>query len=208
MYVVVNKRWKVFIGFLMTLIILVTASILSYQGWFIPYSRGFLTDWYRSGTLTFGHVMTGWFSGTGVSIGFWIAWLLGFVVFMEWLGSLTAPLRRVMWTVCLSLAATPLMGFPIFESNHVVLLPGMIFFLMLVWERWKKRRRLLFGSFVLLAIVIPYTVYAQFMNTGAPVYLDVLRIIPPVLTILGLYWMRWWMLRHPPMWADELAGKT
>jgi len=38
-------------------------------------------------------------------------------------------------------------------------------------------------------------------------YSDLLKILPPVLTMLGLYWMRWWAIRPPRLWADQFGAR-
>jgi len=206
-FVIVNKRWKVFNGFFMTLIILMVASFLAYQDWLIPFARGFLTDWYRSPELTFGYIVSGWFPGIRFSIGFWTAWLLGFVVLLEWIGGVKSGHRRFAWVSCLSLAATPLMGFPIFDTNNIVLLPGLILILMLVWERWRSKRVLFFGLILFLSVFGPYALLMQRNISDSQNYMNLLRVLPAIATIIGLYWMRWWVMSRQPMWADEFRGR-
>jgi TctA family transporter len=111
------------------------------------------------------------------------------------------------WTACLSLAVTPLMGFAIFPSNHVVLLPSLILIVMLVWERW-TRQRVWFTLLVLLAsFLVPFWLYYRVI-TGAPIiYLDLLTVLPPLASIVGLYWMRWWAVRLPRTWADQIEAR-
>ena len=149
-FVIANRRWKVLTGFGMSLAILFAVAFLTYPGWAIPYFRGVLADWYRIDSLTCGHMMSLWFPGARFSIGFWTALLLGVVLFLEWLGSVDAHYRRIAWVVCLSLAATPLMGYAIFPENHIVMIPALILIIMLVWERWTRQRVL----FVLLITLL------------------------------------------------------
>jgi hypothetical protein len=34
-----------------------------------------------------------------------------------------------------------------------------------------------------------------------------LKILPPLLATLGLYWMRWWAIRPPRIWADQIGAR-
>ena len=129
------------------------------------------------------------------------------IVFLEWLGAVNSHYRRVVWTACLSLAVTPLMGFPIFPSNHVVLLPSLILVVMLGWERWTRQRVWITSLVLVAAFLIPFWLYYRVI-TGAPViYLDLLTVLPPIASIVGLYWMRWWAVRSPRTWADQIEAR-
>ncbi|MBK9927156.1 MAG: hypothetical protein IPP66_17955 [Anaerolineales bacterium] len=206
-FVFANRRWRVLSGFGMVLAVLGAISFLSYPGWGLPYVRGVLSNWYRSEYLTFGHVMSIWFPHAKFSIGSWVSILLGAVLFLETLGSFDAHYRRVAWTVCLSLAAAPLMGGAIFLPNYVVLLPSLILIVMLVWERWTRQRVWYVLLIILPTFAIPFWLYFQ-ANTDAPrIYFDLLNILPPIATIIGLYWMRWWAFRTPRTWFDQIGDR-
>lgn len=206
-FVIANRRWRVLNGFVMSLAILLVISFLSYPGWALPYIRGVLSDWYRSGGITFGSTISTIFPNTGFSIGFWTSILLGVILFLEWLGSVGSQYRRIVWTVCLSLAVTPLMGFAVFPSDYVVLLPSLILIVMLVWERW-TRQRVLFVLLVLLAaFFVPFWLYYRIIGGGPQIYSSLLTILPPIAAIIGLYWMRWWAFRSPRIWFDQLGDR-
>jgi len=207
-FVIANRRWRVLSGFGMSLAVLIAVSFLAYPGWGLPYFRGVLADWYRSGTLTFGFIMSTWFPGSRFSIGFWTALLLGIVVFLEWLGAVGAHYRRTVWTACLSLAATPFMGLPIFPANHVVLLPALSLIVMLVWERWTHRRILFTLLILLTAFGAPYWLYLRVISGYPGIYSDWLTLLPPLATIVGLYWMRWWAFRSPRTWFDRMEDRV
>jgi len=36
---------------------------------------------------------------------------------------------------------------------------------------------------------------------------ELLFLIWPVFTVIGLYWVRWWMIRPPRTWADSFPRK-
>jgi hypothetical protein len=204
-FVLTNRRWGVFGGFGMAMFILLVISFLTYPGWGLPYIRAVLADWFRSENLTFGHLLSTWFPNVRFPLGSMVAIILGFIVFAEWVASVHEHFRRIVWTAALSLAATPLMGFGIFPSNHVVLILPFIIILALVWERW-QRRRVFFAMLVfLLVLVIPYALYLRAVNIYDQLILDLISVLPPIAAILGLYWMRWWALRSPRTWFDRLG---
>ncbi|MGE5777625.1 MAG: hypothetical protein ACM33V_15475, partial [Chloroflexota bacterium] len=203
LFVLVNRRWKVLVGFAMSLSILLIVSFLVYPGWGLPYVRAVLSDWYRGANLTFGYMLTSRFPDLRFPIDRVVPIALGLIIFIEWLGALGGNFRRVVWAASLSLAVMPLMGLPIFPSDQVVLLLPLVLILALAWERWQRRRILVIVLILLLAIVIPFSLYLRAVYIYDPLVTDLLSVFPPLAAIVGLYWMRWWIIRSPRPWFDQ-----
>jgi hypothetical protein len=204
-FVIANRRWNVFAGFGMSLFILLMVSFLSYPGWGLPYLRAVLSDWYRSENLNFGSVLSTWFPNLRFSMGAIVSIALCVVVFLESLTSVQAHFRRVVWTASLSLAATPLLGLVIFPSNYVVLIMPLVLLLTLVWERWRHSRVLITILIFSFSVLIPFGLYIHTVLIYDPFYSDLLAVLPPVATIVSLYWMRWWVLHSPRTWIDQIG---
>ncbi|HET9911945.1 MAG TPA: hypothetical protein VFQ13_08655, partial [Anaerolineales bacterium] len=143
-----------------------------------------------------------------IPIGRIVSIVFGLVVFVEWLGSVEGHFRRVVWTASLSLAATPLIGFAIFPSNHVALLLPFVLILALVWERWQRRRGLITFLILFLAMLIPYGLYLRSVYIYDPRVNDLISILAPIAALIGLYWMRWWVIRSPRTWFDQIGGQA
>jgi len=206
-FVIANKRWGVLTGFGMSLFVMLIVSFLSFPGWGLPYFRAVLSGWYRGANLNIDSILSFWFPDSRFSLGAISAILLVVIVFIEWLGAVGSHFRRVVWAAALSLAATPLVGFAIFPSNHVVLILPLILILALVWERWNHWR--VFASILVLgiAILIPFGLFVATLIVRERIYSDLLKVLPPVATIVGLYWMRWWVVRSPRTWLDQMEAR-
>src|SRR6266508_307236 len=200
-----NHRWAALAGFGMSLFVLLVVSFLTYSGWGLPYIRAVLSDWYRGANLNFSHLVLRWFPDLRIPAGQVVSIGLGVVLLIEWLDSVHAHFRRVVWTAALSLAATPLMGMAIFPSNYVVLILPFILILALFWERWKRYRGFFSVLLLLLVLLIPYALYIRTVLVYDPLIMDVLAVLPPIAAIAGLYWMRWWVLHAPLSWSDQLG---
>ncbi|HSL43936.1 MAG TPA: hypothetical protein VK897_10935 [Anaerolineales bacterium] len=203
--VATNRRWGVLAGFGMALFVLLAISFMVDQGWGLPYIRAVISDWIRGANLTFGHILSNWVPDSRFSLGGIVAVVLGFILFVEWVSSVDAHFRRVVWTAALSLAVTPLMGFAIFPSNHVVLLLPFILILALVWERWQRRRVLYTLLILILVLGVFYALYARSLYIYEPLVTDLMSVLPPIAAIIGLYWMRWWAVRSPRIWLDRIG---
>jgi Glycosyltransferase family 87 len=204
-FIFVNRRWRVLAGFGMSLFVLLVVSFLTDSGWGLPYIRAVLSDWYRGANLKLGHIIARWFPGLRIPVDQIVSIGLAIVLFVEWVGSVNAHFRRVVWTAALSLSVTPLIGMAMFPSNYVVLILPFILILALVWERW-KRYQVIRNLLILLPILfIPIALYIRTVLVYDPLVTDILTVLPPITAIAGLYWMRWWVLHAPLTWSDQLG---
>ncbi|RPI96227.1 MAG: DUF2029 domain-containing protein, partial [Chloroflexi bacterium] len=207
-FVFAHRRWRVLAGLAMSLFVLLVVSFLVYPDWGLPFIRATISDWNRAANLTFSHTLSTWFPNARFPIGRAVSIVLGIVLLIEWLGSLNASFRRVLWAASLSLAITPLVGFAVFPSNHVVLLLPLVLILALAWERWQRRRVLATILILFMALLIPFGLYLRAVYVYDPLVTDLISIFPPVAAIIGLYWMRWWVIRSPRPWFDQMGDRV
>jgi hypothetical protein len=204
-FVIANRRWGVLAGFGMSLLVLLIVSFLVNPGWGLPYIRAVISNLLQGSRLNVGFILAEWFPEIKFSLGGVVSVFAVGIVLIESIGAVRAPFRRVMWTACLALAATPLAGLAIFPSNFVALFPSLILVVALVWERWMRRRLLAVSLIIIVALAVPYALYLQTVIVYAPLYTQILSVLPPVGTILALYWMRWWVVHSPRTWADQIT---
>lgn len=204
-FAIANRRWGVLAGLGMSVLILLIVSFLIFPGWGLPYVRAVLSSLLQATNLNAGSILTAWLPEINFSLGGVFAVVAVGIVIIESIGAINASFRRVLWVACLALAATPLVGLAIFPSNFVVLLPSLILVVALVWERWLRRRFLVVPLIIIVALVVPFALYLQTVFVYAPLYTQILSLLPPVATIIALYWMRWWVVHSPRTWADQIG---
>lgn len=202
-----NRRWGVLAGFGMSLFVMVVVSFLAYRGWGLPYIRAVLSDWYGGANLNLNTFVSNWFPGSRIPIAGVSAFALGAIVFFEWIGALRSPFRRIVWTAALSVSAAPLLGFAIFRSNHVVLIFPLIMILALVWERWRRRRFFAAALVLVATAAIPFGFHAGSIYFVERIYPDLLTLLPPVAALVGLYWMRWQVVRGSRPWIEQVGAR-
>ena len=200
-------RGRVFAGFGMLSFILLAASFLWYPNWIIPYLRAGInnlkTDFGFTTQAAFAHIFP---SQNGI-----FAWIfIGILVIAlgyEWSTAHNADFRRFYWACCLSLAASPLLGFRTELEHLAVLVIPLALIFAIVNDRWQRFGNGLATLFLLAVFSIPWAVYFL-----APPHLDglareILFLFLPLFTIIGLYWIRWWAIRPPRVWSDMLSRK-
>lgn len=199
------RRGRVFAGLGMAAFVLLAASFLVYPGWVLPFLRASFADLRAGGGLTPGEI----FRALWPQFGGWPGWaltalLLAFML-MEWGTARLADAYRFYWTACLTLAITPLLGIPTEAANWpVLLLPVMLIF-SIARRRWARRRNWVTIGLSLLFFVGPWGLYVYGIVRPAAPPLAWLLMLLPAVTVLGLYWMRWWAIRPPVTWMDQLA---
>ena len=200
-----EKRFGVFYGFGMLTIVLLIVSFLMNPGWVIPFLQSSLTDLRADyGFTSIAILLRLWPTFNTHFI--WIIpvsliLLLGF----EWYASRGRDFHHFIWTCCLTLAITPLIGFRTDLSNLVVLFPGLALIFATVVERW-RHGYWLDALLYLIVLLLPWGFFIRSVIFQSQFYQDLLSVFFPIFIIAGLYWTRWWFIRPPRTWLDYVRS--
>jgi len=198
-----QKRWRVFSGFFLYTFFLVVLSFFARADWFFPFVVGLLANLRAEYGFSAGSVFIHLWPEIGSRLGWVLTGLVIVVLGFEWAKARGADFRRFYWTACLTLAATPLVGFRTEIENLVVLLIPLAFVFAIARERWKAGYWL---SGALLAALLA-TPWILFLGGFLSPQLrdDLLFLFLPVVTVIGLYWIRWWAIRPPQTWTERVT---
>jgi hypothetical protein len=198
-------RWRTWAGFAMTFTILVAVSFMIFPGWIMPFLVGTVAMLRSPHGLNTQAALAqlGPASATGVSIAL-TAVTIGLLL-MEFLGARTSNFRRFAWAASLALAATPLLGIKSDLSNLVMLVPGL-----LMIAAGGQHRRSYGGLLTLLLLVVivaaPWVVLSTILVAPLPEAKALVFLLLPLACVLGMYWTRWWFLRPPRTWLDQIRA--
>ena len=200
-----QKRTRVLAGFFMLTFILLAVSFLVYSNWIIPYLRAGMnalrTDFGFSIITVFENLIPSY----GEYFAYAVIALLVIALGYEWNASLYGDERRFYWVACLSIAAAPLLGFRTEYENLAILIIPLTFFLATVYDRWSRFGTLLTFLMLLLVLLVPWALYLFSTPVLEDISKEIIFLFLPVFTVLGLYWIRWWAIRPPRVWADSLT---
>lgn len=200
------RRWRVLGGAGMLLFVLLVVSFLSYPGWALPFLRAswnsLRADFGYSTSTAFGHL----WPGHGNTLAWTFTGLLVIAVGYEWGRSRGGDFRRFTWTAALTLTITPLLGFRSELDSLVVLSFPAILFLVTVRERWKRVGEAIAVALLATFFILPWMFFFGLLSLPRLEAQEALFLFSPLFTLLGLYWMRWWILRPPRTWLDHISN--
>ena len=197
-WLVSHRRWRAPTVFLMTLTALVTVTLILRSDWMLPFARSVVANLRAEHGLTPGLIFQMWQPEYGSQLGLALRWILIIVLFLEWRAARGQEFQRFLWVACLTLAATPLLGIRTDVSAYTVLLLPLALVLAVAQKRWKQGR---WGvGFILLALLGLWALFLRVPNAD-----EILFLTLPLFLVISLYWIRWWAIRPPRIWVDEIA---
>lgn len=189
-WVLYHRRWRVIAGLGMASGILLLISFLLMPDWIMPFIRGIY--WHglsNPGLSTFG-IMGDIWPVVGPRLGWITTGLLLLVLLVEWRNARRRHFNHLLWTICLTFSATPLLGLPFYLSSLSILVIPIFLFLFILGERWSRKK---LGGPAGIAFVLIW-----FFSWGIALFSNMRpAIILPMVLLVGLYWMRWWITRPP-----------
>jgi hypothetical protein len=194
-----ENRTRALVGFFMLSFVLFVVSIFLYPDWVIPYLRAGMNNL----RADFGFSIFESLQNIIPSFGRPLAWIIIIILIIaygyEWNRIPAADDRRFYWVCCLSLAIAPLLGFRSEMEHLSILIIPLALIFSIVYDRWKIG---LFLTILLLLILftLPWALYLFSPLTNLTG--NILYLFLPLFTVIGLYWIRWWALRPPRLWAD------
>jgi hypothetical protein len=193
-------RVRVLAGFFMVSLLLLAVSFLLYANWVIPFMRAGMNNLRADFGFSVREMIANWFPIYGVQLGWGVTVLLVMGLLYEMSASHEADFRHFYWAACLSLAVAPLLGFRTEMENLAVLVIPLALVFSVVYDRWHRIGNGLVIFLMLLMFSVPWLGY--FYSFISP---QVMFLFLPLFTVIALYWIRWWALRPPRLWADMLT---
>ena len=187
------RRWAIVIWGVGTIGTLIAVSILLLPDWPIMWMRQLL----EYPTYTDLGPPVSILADALPSLSIVIALVLGgallLYLFWEWAKAAGKTDRWFQWTAALTIVVTNLVALRTATTNYVVLLPALCLIFSVLADRWGAK-----GDVVILLAMaaILFGTWALFLVTVEGNLEHPIMYIPlPILTLLGLWWARWWAVR-------------
>lgn len=191
-----RQRWMLVWGTLGVLGLLVGSMMLFIPNWLWQNLLQVLS--YPGYTLpgTPGAIFKVWMPGVGSQLGWGLTIAMAGCLLWEWWHTRGHEYSVFLWTACLTLVITNLIGVRTATENFIALFPGLI----LVWSTWDKEwkstgKTLIFLSYIFLLVGLWWLFLNTIQLAEQPTENSIMFFPLPVYLFLCLYWIRWWALR-------------
>ncbi len=202
-WTIAHGRWKMLLWFIGTLGLLAGASALLLPDWILQNLREIMRYPGYNPPGTPGQAMAVWLPAMGERIGSGISILVGLVLLIEWILAIRRHENGLSWAFCLTLVLSQWSGIQNDPGNYVVLLPAIPIIFRAWEERWKHVGRILTIVTLLVLLVGIWWVFVGTIEFSyQPVQSPVMIFVLPGLIFILLYWVRWWAIQPPKVWAD------
>jgi hypothetical protein len=182
------------------------ASLLLYPGWPIPFLRAVSNNLRIDYGLQTGPVLSAFVPGFGSPLQWLTAASALLLMGAELRGVRGSEAHRLPFASAVFLAATPLLG-QRSESEHlIVLMFPWALVARAIQERWP------FLGGWLVTLVLSGALAASWSLASLPPGIagltgqELAFVALPTVTLIALYWVRWWTLRAPLTWTESVSG--
>ncbi len=194
-WAVYQKRWKLLAWFFGTLAALVSLAWLIIPNWIYQNIWEVLRYPAYNPAGTLAAALTEWFPAYGVLFNYGIALILGLLLLRESWNSRNGKYCHFLWTGLLIMVFSQWIGIQTDPGNFVILFPGLILILANIVKKWERQGTLISIIYLFVLFVLPWAVFVLTLQRGyQPIQNSVMFIPVPLFSILGLYWIKWWMI--------------
>jgi hypothetical protein len=200
-----NRRYILFWSILGNLALLTAVTSLLIPNWIWQNLVQLFA--YPEYTLptTPGEIFAVWMPGVGMRLGYALTVIMIATLVFEWRQAWGKDFRWLLWTSGLTLAATQLVGIPTATENYMIMFPALLMVFAAWDEQWRSwGRALIFFSYLLLFFGLWWLFLTTLERGEQPIQGLVMFFPLPVFLLIGLYWVRWWVLRPEQPLLDRL----
>lgn len=197
-----QQRWGVLAGFAMSWAVLAGVGWLFQPDWLWGILRSVVSNLESGPLVGFGILLEARLPGIGVRASQVLTGLVAAILAVEWyIAARAGEFRHMLWAAMLTLTLTPLSGLPAEASNHVLLFLPLLLSLSVMDERWGRFGRVMV---VITLLLVSIGFWLLLLNTGGQ---SRALIAPLPFALAGLlYWVRWWAVRPPRTWRDQVSA--
>jgi hypothetical protein len=196
-----RRRWEIWIGFWIALIILLASSLILLPSWPLEMFRQLLN--YPSYTNIGSplSIISGSMPGIQRQVSYFLHGIAAFYLLVEWVLAYKKDDQHFIWTGMITLVVTNLVALRTATTNYVILLPALLLMFRVWIDRWGKLGELMvWGCLTVMGLGL----WILFISTVEGNVESALMYLPlPFFLLIGLWWIRWWAIKPPRVLLDH-----
>lgn len=190
-----RSRWALLFWFLGTMMVLVAGGMLLVPNWIMQNIWEILRFPSYNPVLTLGEALGEWMPGIKNQIPWVIALVLGVLLLTEWWSARNTSFSHFLWACCLTLVIGQWIGIPTDPGNFIILFPALTIVIATWDKRWGKAGNVIVSITLLILLVGLWSLFIiSLQRTYQPVQNPIMFIPLPAFLLIGLYWIRWWVI--------------
>lgn len=203
---VYHKRWKIIIWFFGSMALLIGMAYLIIPDWIYQNIWEILQypGYNPAGSLA--AALSEWFPAYEKELKWGTAVFMGMILIFECWKARKGSFAHFLWTGSLVIMISQWIGIQTDPGNFILLFPALILVLSIIVDRWQGQANWITAAFLALLLVIPWIIFiATVQRSYQPVQSPVMFIPLPLISLVGLYWIKWWVISPSrKIWDDNL----
>lgn len=197
-WIIYQRRWRVFAILGMSYVVVFVISFLLSPNWLSQYYEVLSMGLIQEYGFMLAEFLENWMPENSDLAAQVVRWIFTLILLVEWFNLRKGGYARLMWVSALSIVVVPFFAIPVSPYFFTLFLFPLPLLFKNIEDRWKKT-----GPWVsVLLMLLMLSTWFVFLRVENAV--QILTFAYPAFLVIALYWMRWWSLRLPHTWADEL----
>jgi hypothetical protein len=203
LWAISTRRWRLIVSTLGGILGLTAIGMIFIPNW--PLQNLWHVMRYSSYNPigTAGAAFMDWWPGVGRQLNWIFTFFLAAIFLNEWRFAWGKGFDHFLWTACLILVIGQWIGVQTDPGNFIVLFPVLTLVLASWQKRWKHYGNLWVLGCLLLLFVGLWVLFLQTLEYGDQPQQHAIMFFPlPLFLFIGLYWIRWWVVRPKQLFLE------
>jgi len=190
-----QKRTHVILWFFGTMAILILGGMLVIPDWIMQNLWEILKYPANNPAGSIAEVIGGWLPEFQSVTKWTIGIGLGMLLLYEWWIARKQNFDWFLWTVCITLVISQLIGIQTDPGNFVILFTPFVIVLAILDNRWEKHGTAITFTTMILVLLGLWLLFVVTLDIDYQPMQNSIMFFPfPGLVLIGLYWTRWWAI--------------
>ncbi len=189
-----NRRYKVIFWFLGSFVAIIILSLYFLPSWPMEFLREVFRYPGYNPPGTPATALAEILPGIGRQLGIILSVLSILILLIEWVNGRYSREEKFIWVISITLVMGQWLNIQTDPGNFLIMFPAIILIFRIIEDRWRNYGQWI--NLLLLGILffIPWIIFVRTIDFGYQPLQNPIMFFPvPLILIIGLFWVRWWV---------------